>query len=92
MDYVGLIPGFLVFNCLLKFAQTYAHGVSDAIQTSHPLLPLLLLPSVFLSIRVFSSESALRIRWPKYWSFSFRYSVIQICFFVDLLSSFSIHY
>ena len=36
--------------------------------------PLLLLPSVFPSIRVFSSESALRIRWPKYWSFSFSIS------------------
>ena len=33
--------------------------------------PLLLLPSIFLSIRIFSNESALRIRWPKYWSFSF---------------------
>ena len=36
--------------------------------------PLLLLPSVFPSIRVFSNESALRIRWPKYWSFSFNIS------------------
>ena len=36
--------------------------------------PLLLLPSVFLSIRVFSNQSALRIRWPKYWSFSFSIS------------------
>ena len=36
--------------------------------------PLLLLPSILLSIRVFSNESALRIRWPKYWSFSFRIS------------------
>ena len=36
--------------------------------------PLLLLPSIFSSIRVFSSESALRIRWPKYWSFSFNIS------------------
>ena len=36
--------------------------------------PLLLLPSIFLSIRVFSNESALRIRWPKYWSFSFSIS------------------
>ena len=36
--------------------------------------PLLLLPSIFLSIRVFSNESALHIRWPKYWSFSFRIS------------------
>ena len=37
-------------------------------------LPLLLLPSIFLSIRVFSSESALHIRWPKYWHFSFNIS------------------
>ena len=36
--------------------------------------PLLLLPSIFPSIRVFSNESALRIRWPKYWSFSFNFS------------------
>ena len=38
--------------------------------SSHTLSPLLFLPSIFLSIRVFSNESALRIRWPKYWSFS----------------------
>ena len=37
-------------------------------------LPLLLLPSIFPSIRVFSNESALRIKWPKYWSFSFNIS------------------
>ena len=44
--------------------------------TSHLILcrPLLLLPSIFPSIRVFSSESALRIRWPKNWSFSFNIS------------------
>ena len=46
----------------------------DAIQPSHPLPSPLLLPSIFPSIRVFSSESALRIRWPKYWSFSFNIS------------------
>ena len=46
-------------------------SVGDAIQLSHPLL---LLPSVFPSIRVISNESALRIRWPKYWSFSFKIS------------------
>ena len=40
----------------------------------HPLHPLLLPPSIFASIRVFSSESALLIRWPKYWNFSFRIS------------------
>ena len=44
------------------------HWVSDAIQPSHPLSSLLLLPSVFPSVRVFSNESYLPIRWPKYWS------------------------
>ena len=65
MDYT--MPGFLVLHYLLEFAQTHAHWVGDAIQPSHPLL---LLPSVFPSIRVFSNQSALCIRWPKYWSFS----------------------
>ena len=63
-------PGFPFLHCLLEFAQTHVHWVSDAIQPSHPLSPLLL-SSVFPSIRVlFSSESVLCIRWPKYWSFS----------------------
>ena len=46
------------------------------ISSNHLILchPLLLLPSIFPSIRVFSNESALRIRWPKYWSFSFNIS------------------
>ena len=43
-------------------------------QPSHPLMTLLFLPSIFPSIRVFSSKSALLIRWPKYWSFSFSIS------------------
>ena len=46
----------------------------DAIRPSHPLSSLLLLPSIFPSIRVFSNESVLLIRWPKYWSFSFSIS------------------
>ena len=54
-----------------KLAQTHVHWFGDTIQPSHLLLPLLFLPSVFPSIRVFSKESAFRIRWPKYWSFSF---------------------
>ena len=54
-----------------EFTQTHVYQVSDAIQPSHPLLSLLLLPSVFPSIRVFSNELVLHIRWPKYWSFSF---------------------
>ena len=49
----------------------------DAIQPSHPLSSALLLPSIFLSIRVFSNESVLHIRWPKYWSFSFNISPIN---------------
>ena len=46
------------------------------VQSNHLILchPLLLLPSIFPSIRVFSNESALRIRWPKYWSFTFKIS------------------
>ena len=65
------MPGFPVLHYLEEFAQPHVHWVNDDIQPSHPLSPLLLLPSVFPSIRVFSSESALDIRWPQYWSFSF---------------------
>ena len=54
--------------------QPHVHRIGDAIQPSHPLCPLLLPPSIFPSIRVFSSESALCIRWPKYWNFSFSIS------------------
>ena len=62
--------GFPVFHYLPEFAQTHVHWVINAIQPSHPLLHLLLLLSIFPRIRVFSNESALCIRWPKYWSFS----------------------
>ena len=55
---------FPVIHHLLEFAQTRVHWVDDAIQLSHSLSPLLLLPSIFPSIRVFSSESALLIEWP----------------------------
>ena len=68
------IPGFLVYHQLPEFAQTYVHQVSDAIQLSHPLFSSSLPPSIFPSIGVFSIESALCIRWPKYWSFSFNIS------------------
>ena len=64
-------PGFLVLYYLPEFAQTLVHRVSDDIQPSRPLSLLLLLPSIFPSIGVFSNELALCIRWPKYWSFSF---------------------
>ena len=66
-------PGFPVFHSLLEFAQTHVHCVSDAIPPS-PLLPLLLLPSLFPSIGSFLVSWALCIRWPKYWSFSFSIS------------------
>ena len=67
-------PGLPVRHWLPEVTQTHAHGFSDAFQPSHPLLSLLLLPSIFPSIRVFSNESTLCIRWPKYWSFSFNIS------------------
>ena len=65
------IPGYPVLHCLLEFAQTHVHWCHPNISSS---LPLLLLPSIFPSIRVFSNESALSwvtvattfIRWPKY--------------------------
>ena len=66
--------GFPVHHQLLELAQTHVHQVSDAIQPLILCCPLLLLPSIFPSIMVFSNESALHIRWPKYWSFSFSIS------------------
>ena len=60
-------PDLPVLHHLLELAKTHAHWVSDVILC----FPLLLLPSVFPSIRVFSNESVICIRWPKYWSFSF---------------------
>ena len=67
-------PDFPVHHQLLELAQTHLHWVSNPIQPSHPLSSLLLLPSIFPSIRVFSNESVLCIRWPKYCSFSFSIS------------------
>ena len=64
-------PGLPVRHQLPEFTQTHVHQVGDAIQPSHPLHPLLLLPPIPPSIRVFSNESTLHMRWPKYWSFSF---------------------
>ena len=67
-------PGFPVHHQLLELAQTHVRRLSDAIQPSHSLLspspPAFNLPP----IRVFSSESVLHIKWPKYWSFSFSIS------------------
>ena len=67
-------PGLPVHHQLLEFTQTHVHRVSDAIQPSHPLSSLLLLPPIPPSIRIFSNESILRMRWPEYWSFSFSIS------------------
>ena len=67
-------PGFPVLHYLPESAQTHIHRVNDVIQSSHSLSPLRLLPSIFPRIRVFSSESALHTRCPKYWSFSFSIS------------------
>ena len=53
-------------HLLPEFTQTHVHRVSDSTQPSHPLRPLLLLPSIFPNIRVFSNELALHIMWPKY--------------------------
>ena len=78
-------PGLPAHHQLPEFTQTHVHRVGDAIQPSH-LLP----PSIFPSIRVFSNESVLHIRWQKYWSFSFNISPSNehpglISFRMDLL-------
>ena len=84
-------PGFPVLHRFPELTQTHVHRVSDAIQPSHPDHPFLLLPSIFCSIRVFSIESVLHIRWPKYWCFSFsispsnKYSGL-LSFRIDLLA------
>ena len=67
-------PGLPVHHQLPEFTQT--HVIESVMPSNHLILwrPLILLPSIFPSIRVFSNESALRIRWPKYWSFSFNIS------------------
>ena len=67
-------PGLPVHNQLLEFTQTLVRRVSDAIQPSHPLLSPSPPASIPPSIRVFSNESTLHMRWPKHWSFSFNIS------------------
>ena len=67
-------PGLPVHHQLPEFTQTHVHQVGDAIQPSHPLSsPSPPAPNP-PSIKVFSNESTLRMRWPKYWSFSFSIS------------------
>ena len=81
-------PGLPVHHQLLEFTQTHVHWAGDAIQPTHPLSSPS--PPIFPSIRVFSNESVLSIRWPKYWSFSFNISPSNehsglICFRMDWL-------
>ena len=65
------MPGLAAHQQLPDFTQVMS--IESVMTSNHLILchPLLLLPSIFLSIRVFSNESVLHIRWPKYWSFSF---------------------
>ena len=67
-------PGLPVHHQLPEFTET--HAIESVMPSSHLILcrPLLLLPRIPPSIRVFSNESTLRMRWPKYWSFSFSIS------------------
>jgi len=68
------VPGLPLHHQLPEFTQTHVH--ESMMPSNHLILsrPLFLLPSIFPSIRVFSNESALCIKWPKYWSFSFNIS------------------
>ena len=67
-------PGLPVHHQLPQSTQTHVHRVGDAIQSSHPLLSSSLPTFNLFSIKDFSNESALCIRWPKYWSCSFSIS------------------
>ena len=71
------MPDFTVHHQLQELAQTHVMSTESVMPFNHLILcrPLLLLPSVFPSIRVFSKESVFCIRWPKYWSFSFSISL-----------------
>ena len=64
-------PGFPVLHCLPHLLKLMS--IESAMPSNHLILcrPLLLLPSIFPNVRVFSNKLALCIRWPKYWSFSF---------------------
>ena len=67
-------PGLPVHHQLPELTQTHVHWISDASNRLILCCPHLLPPSIFPSIWVFSNESALCMRWPKYWSFSFSIS------------------
>ena len=82
LSHVQLVATSWISACLASLSFTISRSLLklmsiESVMPSNYLIlcrPLLLLPSVFLSIRVFSSESVLQIRWPKYWSFSFSIS------------------
>ena len=69
------MAGLPVHHQLPEFTQTHVHWVGDAINHLILCRPLLLLPSAFPSKRVFFNGAVLRIRWPKYWSFSLSISL-----------------
>ena len=88
-------PGLPIHHQLPEFTQT--HVIELVMSSNHLILchPLLLLPSIFPSIRVCSNESGLHIRWPKYWSFSFNISPsnehsVLISFRMDWLDCLSV--
>ena len=68
------MPGLPIHHQQPESTQTHVHWVSDTIKPSYPLSSPFLLPPIPPRIRVLSNESILRMRWPKYWSFSFSIS------------------
>ena len=78
------MPGFPVLHQFPEFVQTYVHRVGDVIQQSHPVMPFSSCPKIFPSIRVFSNESALHIRWPKL-EFQLQHQSFQWIFRTDFL-------
>ena len=89
------IPGLPVHHQLPESTQTHVHWFSDAIQPSHPPSSPSPPALIFPSIRVFSNESTLHIRWSKYWSFSFNISPSNehpglIAFRIDWLDLFAV--
>ena len=81
-------PGLPVHHQLTELPQTHDQWVGDAIQTSHPLSSLLPLPSIFPSIRVFSSELEFHILWPcLFWNENWPFSVLwPLLSFLNLLA------
>ena len=80
------MPGFPVLHHFPEFAQTYVHWVNDAIQLSHPLLPTFPVSFTTSQLGVFSNNLAVCIRWPKYWSFSFSFSISPSNEYLGLIS------